>query len=108
MAISFQDALRDALARTGQNLGSLADFTGVDSGALELVLAEPSACLDLHDAKKVADFFGVALADFLEAPELKDPIEIADLYNQLPEHLKAQFRAYRPEPTGALNRPGQE
>lgn len=108
MTITFRDALAKALKRTGFSTETLAIGVGLHPADLSLVLNDPSETLDLHDAKRVAAFFGVSLAEFLEAPELKDRVEIADLYNRLPDHLKAQFRAYQPKPTATLNRPDPE
>lgn len=108
MAKSFKDALADAMARTAHSVQTVAAGAGIDPDDLHRVLTGASGSLDLQDANRVAGFFSVTLADFLEARELTDPIEIAELYSQLPEHLKAQFRVYQPGQTASLDLPDPE
>ena len=108
MAKSFKDALADAIARTAHSVKTIAKGTGIDPDDLQRVLTGASGSSDLLDANRVAGFFSVTLAEFLEAPELKDPLEIAELYSQLPEHLKAQFRVYQSGQIASLDLPDPE
>lgn len=103
MAITFQSAFQEALAGSNHSIQSIAEATGITEERLTKISQSTTASVDLQDAQKVSGFFGATLADFLQAPELSGPIEITDLYNQLPEHLKAQFRVYQPKPTASLN-----
>jgi transcriptional regulator with XRE-family HTH domain len=98
MARTFRSAFSHALARDGLSLDAIAAGTSIARPTLERVLAEPDAMLSLRDAETIAEFLGSSLAEFLEAPEQSDPIEIARLYSQLPEPLKDRFQACRPEP----------
>ncbi|MEH6521199.1 hypothetical protein [Sulfitobacter sp.] len=38
---------------------------------------------NVEDARRIATYFGKSLEDFIESPEMKADIEIADLLNQL-------------------------
>jgi hypothetical protein len=91
----FHTALSDAMARTGDDLKTVAAGSGVPADRLESALSAARDPLDLSDAKSVARYFGSSLAGFLEAPELTAQLEIADLYSQLPEPLKRRFQASR-------------
>ncbi|MDK3075595.1 hypothetical protein QO034_21240 [Sedimentitalea sp. JM2-8] len=97
MARTFRSAFSHALASSGLSIDTIAAGTSVARPNLERVLSEPGAMLPIRDAETVAKFLGSSLAEFLEAPEQSDPIEIARLYSQLPEPLKDRFQACRPE-----------
>lgn len=101
MIRTFRDAFLGALETTGQSLVTIARETGVPLGELKKLKQRTTARINVDDAKKVAAYFGVGLDEFLGDPELKAPIEIVELYNQLPAHLKRQFRAYGQELLGS-------
>lgn len=105
---AFQIAFQAALKRSGHSLEDAAKTTGIALVDLQALQSDTIARFDVSDAKTLAVFLGSTLWDLLQAPELKGPVEIAALYNQLPEHLKAQFLISRSERTEGQDLPAQE
>jgi hypothetical protein len=105
MGISFKDALKQTLAKTGQSLDTVARGADVPLAALETFMQEDNGALVVGDAIKVAAFFGLSLDRFLDDPTVANHIAIAQLYSSLPPLLKAQLEAYAQERSDAQNQP---
>ena len=108
MAKTFRTAFLQALDQSGESLSSVARGSGVSEGQLKKLKARENASTNVDDAVKVAAHFGMTLDQFLGDPELKDPVEIVQLYNQLPDHLKGKFAAYGEGLLEAVDLPSDE
>lgn len=94
MVTSFRTAFMDAMNSSGQSLALVAQGSGISESQLQHLFQHPDTQTNVDDAKKIAAHFGFGLDAFLGDPELQGPIEIVELYNQLPAHLKHQLQAY--------------
>lgn len=104
----FRDAFVEALEKSGLSLRAVAIGSGVSEEQLKKLKQRENATTNVDDAKKVAEFFGMGLDDFLDDPELSRPVEIAALYSRLPHRLKLEFQAYAKELTAAADRSDPE
>ncbi len=94
MTRKFRDAFIDALDKSGLSLRAVAIGSGVSESQLKKLKQRENATTNVDDAKKVAEFFGLGLDQFLDDPELLRHVEIAELYSRLPHPLKQAFQAY--------------
>lgn len=108
MTQKFRQAFIRALEESGLSLRAVAIGSGVSEEQLKKLKQRETATTNVDDAKKVAEFFGMGLDDFLDDPELSRPVEIAALYSRLPHRLKLEFQAYAEELTAAADRSDQE
>ena len=97
MSRKFRDAFLDALDQSGLSLRAVAIGSGVSESQLKKLRQRENATTNVDDAKKVAEFFGLGLDDFLDDPGLSRPVEIVELYSRLPHQLKLEFQAYARE-----------
>lgn len=97
----FQSVFNNALKTSGQSVYQIALATDIPVGALMALQQSSIAQLDVSYAQKLSEYLDVSVADLLGGPELTDQVEIAALYNQLPEHLKARFLALQSTTTEA-------
>ena len=85
MAQTFRQAFIAALERTGISVNKVAEATGVSVHQLKKLKEGKSQSTNVDDALKIAAFFGESLVGFIDAPELKADIELAQLLSQLTE-----------------------
>lgn len=97
MTRKFRDAFLDALNQSGLSLRAVAIGSGVSESQLKKLKQRENATTNVDDARKVAEFFGLGLDTFLDAPGLSRPVEIVELYSRLPHRLKQEFQAYAEE-----------
>jgi len=108
MTHKFRDAFLDALNQSGLSLRAVAIGSGVSESQLKKLKQRENATTNVDDAKKVAEFFGLGLDTFLDAPGLSRPVEIVELYSRLPHRLKQEFQAYAAELSASAGLSGPE
>ena len=94
MTKTLSQAFAEALDRTGMSEASVAQQCGMSLEQLRALTLGQISETNVDDAARLPRFFGVELEQFLGNPQLKSPIEIARLYNRLPDDLKRQFQVY--------------
>lgn len=85
MAKSFRTALLNAIKITGIPLTRVAEISGVSYEQLKKIKQRETASTNVDDAVKIANVFGVTLAEFLEDEAAIVRSEIVNLYMQLSE-----------------------
>jgi lambda repressor-like predicted transcriptional regulator len=93
--LTFRNALKKAIAaRPGLSIRKVAIGAGVSYDQLRMVLKRDTATTNVEDGVKIAAYFGMELSRFLEIPEEQHPVEIVEVYNQLPDHMRQKIVAY--------------
>jgi len=93
MKRTFREALLEAVASTHTSLQKVADGSGVSYEQLKKVGQRPDASTNVDDAKRVANFFGVTLDEFLGDDTASDRAAIVATYFQLSEQERLLLRA---------------
>lgn len=83
MAKSFREALLSALEHSSFSLKAIADGSEVSYEQLKKVAQRETASTNVDDARKVAEFLGFTLDEFLDASDLSDRIRLVEIYNSL-------------------------
>jgi transcriptional regulator with XRE-family HTH domain len=99
MAKTFREALLETVERTGKSLKAIADGANVSYEQLKKVSQREGASTNVDDARRVANFLGITLDEFLEDHTAQDRVDAAKLYSQLTpaerEILQATARGLR-------------
>ncbi|MBR9850923.1 MAG: helix-turn-helix domain-containing protein [Rhodobacteraceae bacterium] len=85
MAKTFRDALLTIIEKQGVSLRKVAEGSGVSYEQLKKLKQAKSQSTNVDDARKVANFFGLSLDQFLEAEQIEAQAEIIEIYNRLPD-----------------------
>ena len=83
MAKLFKDALEAHRTERDLSLKDVAEGSGVSYEQLKKLRQRENASTNVDDARKVANFFGLTLDEFLGDRTIEARIEIVQLYNQL-------------------------
>ncbi|KAJ03312.1 helix-turn-helix domain-containing protein [Sulfitobacter mediterraneus] len=87
---TFRDALLEAIAPNGPSLKAVAEAANVSYEQLKKLKQGKTQNTNVEDARRIAAYFGKTLEAFIDSPELKEDIELADLLSQL-EPSERQF-----------------
>lgn len=90
MTRTFRDAFLDALNQSGQSLASVAKGAQVSLEQLKKLKQRETASTNVDDARRIANFFGKRLDDFIDGEVTAEDIEMLDLLHQL-EPSERQF-----------------
>lgn len=93
MALTFREALLAALSRTGVSLSKVAREAGVSYDQLKKLKQRDTASTNVDDARRIANFFGVTLDEFLEDRTVGDRVRVVEIYNQLSPRERQILRA---------------
>lgn len=83
MSRTFKEALRDVAEATGLPIKAIAAGAGVSYEQLKKVMQRDNASTNVDDARKVANYLGFTLDEFLQDELASDRAEVARLYSQL-------------------------
>lgn len=89
MAETFRDALKRRMAETGLSLRQVSARSGVSYSQLLKLNARDTASTNVEDARAIAQkVFGVSLDQMFSDEDVRDHIEIVEIYYQLPRDAR--------------------
>ena len=91
--MTFRDALLRIVDDRGISLRAVAIGSGVSYEQLKKLKQGKTRSTIVEDAKKIAEFLGMTLDQFLEGETVQDRIELVELWNALPEAERAYLLA---------------
>lgn len=90
MTRTFRDAFLDALEQTGQSVATVAKGAKVSIEQLKKLKQRETASTNVDDARRIANYFGKRLDDFIDGEITEEDIETLELLHQL-EPSERQF-----------------
>lgn len=92
MTMSFREALKHHIARTGVALAKVSQGSGVSYEALKKVMQREDAKTNVQAAVDVARYFGLTVNEFLGDDLAADRMQAADLWLQLTQEERALLK----------------
>jgi len=92
MVKTFKDAVEYALKETGVSLSAVAEATGVSYEQLKKLRQRPNASTNVDDAKRIANYFGKSLDEFLGDDLAQDRAAVVEAYNRLTPEERVLLR----------------
>ena len=108
MAKLFKDALELHRTRSGKSIKDVAEGSGVSYEQLKKLGQRANASTNVDDARKVANYFGLTLDEFLEDRTIEARIEVVQLYNQLSPAERRFLQAAAAGLSSPLDNPKEE
>jgi len=87
---TFREALLEAVKTGNPSLRAVALASGVSYEQLKKLKQGKTQNTNIEDARRIAAYFGKTVEDFIEAPEMRADIELAEIASQL-EPVELEF-----------------